>query len=222
MDLRRIKTYVISPGVGKYEARLRNTMSKLKKVGFEDIEHVASVPDESVTNSLSLTNVLIFEKEKGNTYPFIIIEDDVEVEDTVADETWTISIPEDAVAVYLGVSLWNYPFEYHTLSCGKNIRLTTEKDFRSHDDRLVRIGGMTSTHAILFVDRDRSFTQTLSLSIRSYLRVRTPHDLIMATLQKIYPVYAFKLPFFYQAASEGGQQAETRLIWFKDRYYSRK
>lgn len=220
MDLRQVKVYVISPGVGKYMLRLRNTLTRLRDVGFQDVEHVFSVPDESPTNSLSKTNLVIFEKEKDRTDPFIIIEDDIQVEDLMSGDIWCLPVPEDAVAVYLGVSLWVYPYEYHTLSCGKHIRFITQKETLSHDDRLVRIKGMTSTHAILFLDR--SFIQTLSLCIRSYLNVRTPHDLIMATLQQHYKVYALKQPFFYQDFHEGGQQCETRLIWVEDQYYLRR
>ena len=219
MDLRQVKIYVISPGVGKYMSRLRNTLKRLRNVGFQDVEHVFSVSDESPTNSLSKTNLVIFEKEKDRTEPFIIIEDDIQVEDYISTDMWIISIPQDAVAVYLGVSQWVYPYEYHTLSCGKNIRFVTPNETVSYDDRLVRIRGMTSTHAILFLNR--SFLQTLSLCMRSYINVRTPHDLILATLQQHYNVYALKQPFFYQDFEEGGQQSETRLIWLEDQYYLR-
>jgi len=219
MDLRQVKVYVISPGVGKYELRLRNTLSRLQRVGFQKIEHVLSVPDESPTNSLSLTNLVIFEKEKNGTEPFMILEDDVQVEDYVGNDMWHVAVPQDAVAVYLGVSLWVYPHEYHTLSCGKHIRSITPQEALSYDDRFVLIKGMTSAHAILFLDR--AFIQTLSLCIRSYLNVRTPHDLILATLQQHYPVYALKLPIFYQDRLEGGQQLETRLIWSTDQYHLR-
>lgn len=220
MDLRQIKVYVISPGVGKYMSRLTSTLMRLQHAGFQDVEHVFSVFDESPTNSLSKTNLLIFEKEKYRTDPFIIIEDDIQVEDLLTNDMWCLHIPEDAVAVYLGVSLWVYPYEYHTLSCGKHIRFITPEETLSYDDRLVQIKGMTSTHAILFLDR--LFLQTLSLCIRSYLNVRTPHDLILATLQQHYKVYALKQPFFYQDFQKGGQQCETRLIWLQDQYYLRR
>lgn len=219
MDLRRVRVYLISPGTGKYEPRLRNAMDRLRRVGFREVEHVPSVPDESPTNSLSKTNLLIFEKEKDRDGPFLVVEDDIQTEG-VPDDMWQVAIPQDAVAVYLGVSKWVYPHAYHTLSCSKHIRLTTPMDTVSHDDRLVAIRGMTSTHAILFLDRP--FLQTVSLCIRSHLPLRTPHDLVLATLQQHYKVYALKQPLFYQDLQQGGQQLETRLIWWEDRYYLRK
>lgn len=215
MDLHQVRTYVISPGTGRYEHRLRNTLDRLRRAGFREVEHVPSVPDESPTNSLSRTNLLIFEKEKDRVGPFLVVEDDIQMED-VAEDMWHVPIPKDAVAVYLGVSKWAYPHEYHTLSCCKHIQHTTPKDTVSYDDHLVRIRGMTSTHAILFLDRP--FLQTFSLCVRSHLPLRTPHDLILATLQQYYRVYALKKPLFYQDLQQGGQQAETRLIWWEDHY----
>lgn len=219
MDLRQVKVYVISPAVGKYELRLRNTLSRLYRVGFQNVEHVPSVPDENPTNSLSRTNLVIFEKEKDGTEPFMIIEDDVRVEDLVGDDKWHLDVPQDAAAVYLGVSLWVYPYEYHTLSCGKHIRYIKPEEAISYDDRLVLIKGMTSAHAILFLDR--SFLRTLSLCIQSHLNIGTPHDLILATLQQHYPVYALKQPIFYQDIQHSGQQLETRLIWLTNQYHLR-
>lgn len=219
MDLRQVRTYVISPGTGKYEKRLQDTLDRLCRVGFQEVEHVPSVPDENPTNSLSMTNLLIFEKEKNREGPFLVVEDDIQIEDVRADNMLYIPIPKDAVAVYLGVSKWVYPHEYHTLSCGKHIRHLTPMDHISHDDHMVRIRGMTSTHAILFLDHP--FLQTVSLCIQAHLPLRTPHDLVMATLQQHYKMYALKTPLFYQDIQQGGQQAETRLVWQEDQYYAR-
>lgn len=220
MDLRQVRTYVISPGTGKFGQRLRDTLDRLRRIGFQNVEHVPSVPDESATNSLSRTNLLIFEKEKDRDTPFLVVEDDIQIDDFPTTENmWHITIPKDAVAVYLGVSKWVYPHEYHTLSCGKHIRRMTPMDHIPHDDHLVRIRGMTSTHAILFLDHH--FLQTISLCVRSHLPLRTPHDLVMATLQQHYKMYALKKPLFYQDLQQGGQQAETRLIWQDDQYYPR-
>lgn len=220
MDLRKVRVYVISPGVGKYEARLINTISRLRHAGFRHIEHVPSVPDGNPTDSLSRSNLVIFDREKDQTGPFLVIEDDIQIEDNITEDMWVLPVPHDAAAVYLGVSMWVYPHGYHTLSCGRHIRVIAPKDTVSWDDRLVSIQGMTSAHAILFLDR--SFLRTVSLCIQSYLPVSTPHDLILATLQQYYKVYALKQPFFYQDNQQGGQQKETRLIWLNDRYYSRK
>ena len=222
VDLRKIKVYVISPGEGKYESRLRNAMTLLKNAGFEDIEHVKSVPDPNLANSLAKTNLVIFEKEKHRTDPFMIIEDDIAIENTVIhDDMWVLSIPEDATAVYLGACQWIYPYAYHTLQTGRDIRIVRKGDHVSYDDRLIQIKGMTSTHAILFIDR--LFLQILTWCVQSHCHLQTAHDLILATLQQIYPVYAMKQPFFYQDEKQGGQQLETRLVWINEHdFFSRR
>lgn len=214
MDLREIRVYVLSPGIGKYKARLKTTMERLQSAGFHNVEHVESVSDENPTNSLSRTNLLVFEKEKNKTGPFLIVEDDIQIEDNA---NFILHPPPDAVAVYLGVSMWVYPYEYHTLSCGKNIRTIQKQDTLSYNDDLVRVYGMTSAHAILYMDR--TFTDTLALCIQSHLILRTAHDLVLATLQKYYNMYSLKKPIFYQDINEGGQQVATRLSWINNQYF---
>lgn len=213
MDLRKVRVYVISPGEGKYETRLMNTIQRLQSIGFADIEHVQSVPDSNPTDSLTQTNLVIWEKEKERADPFIIVEDDIQI-GSIAD--LVISVPPNTAAIYLGVSIWAYPYEYHTLSCGKDIRIITENDTHSYNNQLAKIQGMTSAHAILYLDRD--FTKTLSLCVRSHLELHTAHDLILAALQRHFQVYAMKLPIFYQDITEGGQQLVTKLMWRGDRF----
>lgn len=215
MDLRKIRVYVLSPGVGKYEARLKQTMERLRSVGFQWVEHVVSVPDDNPTNSLSRTNLVVFEKEKNKSGPFLVVEDDIQIGEDNAG--FILHPPPDAVAVYLGVSMWVYPYEYHTLACGKNIRPIQVQDAVSYDDDLVQIHGMTSAHAILYMDR--RFIETLTLCIQSHLVLRTAHDLVLATLQQYYKMYALKKPIFYQDITEGGQQLATRLSWRDNQYF---
>lgn len=201
MDLRRIKVYVISTGKGKYEQRLRDTLERLETRGFQNVEHVESVQDVNPTWSLTKTNLLILEKAQ---VPFMIVEDDIQLE----DEPLLISLPPpNAVAAYLGVSIWVY-------EPGKHIRPTTPEDTRSYDQEWVTIRGMTSAHAILFLDQ--SFLVHALVHIRA--QINQPHDLVLATLQSSFPMYARKHPLFYQDKHQGGQEKETRLSWVQDRF----
>lgn len=213
MDLREVRVYVISPGTGKFRKRLQETITRLRSAGFTKIEHVWSVPDPNPTDSLSRTNLVIWEKEQDRAGPFLVVEDDIQV---VPGAGFVLTLPPGAAAIYLGVSVWVYPYEYHTLSCGKNIRHITGHDTRPYDDHLVEVRGMTGGHAILYLDR--GFTRTLSLCVRSHLGLHTAHDLVLATLQRHFPVYAMKNPLFYQDAMIGGQQNETKLRWQDNRF----
>lgn len=211
MNFTQMKVYVISPATGHYYDRLQTVLERLKTHGFQDVEYVPSVPDVNRTNSLSRTNLRIFEKELQGTRPFLILEDDVQVEHL----TPSLPIPEDACALYLGVSMWIYPSSYASLSGQRaHIQMVLPQDTVSVDDHWARIVGMTGGHAIVY--RCRQFVQTLMSCIQEHLALDTPHDLILATLHSQFPVYALKKPFFYQDETLGGQQKETKWIWHEE------
>jgi hypothetical protein len=94
-----------------------------------------------------------------------------------------------------------------------------ETDLMEYDETWVEIKGMTSAHAILYMDRD--LTTSLSEKIQEHLPLQTPHDLILATLQQNFKIYALKNPMVYQDALQGGQEDVTRLVW-KNQQYKRK
>lgn len=209
-----MKVYVISPATGHYYDRLQTVLERLKIHGFQDVECVPSVSDTNHTNSLSRTNLKIFEKELHETRPFLILEDDVQIEHLIP----SLPIPNDACALYLGVSMWIYPYSLSSLSSLQRgqIRIVLEQDTVSYDDHWTRILGMTGGHAIVY--RCRQFIQTLMSCIQQHLALDTPHDLILATLHSQFPVYALKYPFFYQDKMLGGQQEETRWVWNKGQF----
>lgn len=219
LDIRKVKTYVISPGEGKYESRLKTALERLKNAGFVNVEHMKCVPDPNNTNSLSKTNAFIFEKEKHNRTPFIILEDDIQIDNIHSENDWLINIPKNASAIYLGCCIWVYPHKYHTLSLGLNIRLPIPHDHKSYNEDLVHIKGMTSAHAILFLNRD-NLTEIATTCIKSHLGLVTAHDLILATLQQHYNIYALKKPIFYQDGTQGGQEDVTRVKWGPNFYIS--
>lgn len=205
IDLHTTKVYVISPATGKYGTRFHTVFQTLVADGFSKIEFVRSVPDTSGTNSLTRTNLEIFKRELNGTDPFIIIEDDcaIDVHHT------QIEVPDDVDAVYLGVSLWIYPHPYETLGKGYHIRENTSRDIQQISDTLTKINGMTSTHAILFYNRD--YMRQFIAQMEPLVAQTMPHDLVFATMQPSRKVYALKQPMFYQAQALGGQENVTRL-----------
>jgi hypothetical protein len=218
IDLRTLKIYLISPGTGKYEARRDTVLARLHALSCTNVEVVKSVEDSSGTNSLTRTNIEIFKKEINSTEPFLVLEDDCQF----VFHQHVFEFPDDADAVYFGVSRWVYPHSYESLWH----RHTQQFHIREHrlgdhtlEDSLVKIHGMTSTHAILFCSK--IFTNTFLNCAEELLQWQTPHDLIFATLQRQphFQVYALPVPMMYQDGTLGGQEGETKLI-FRDGRYS--
>lgn len=208
IDLLKTKVYLISPGTGKYLDRLNVVFGRLVKYGFFNIEFVRSVPDVSSTNSLSLTNLEILKKEMDSDKPFIIFEDDIEFSRHITE----IDVPDDASAVYLGVSKWVYPHPYDTL-LKPNFQIIENNicNIKDYDDDLTQIAGVTSTHGILF--KDRKYIRKFIDNMQPVMERCVAHDLVFATIHQEYTVYALKDPIVYQDAAIGGQEEATRLTY---------
>jgi hypothetical protein len=209
INLKEIKVYLISPGVDKYAARLSSVHSRLVAAGFKHIEFTRALPGSNGTDSLARTNIAIMEGElvRGGCRPFIIFEDDV----AIFHDTNSFEVPEDADAVYLGVSKWIYPHGFDTLGRGFHIRQNSAADIKDINSDVTQITGMTGGHGILFMNPE--FLSRFIKSMNMRLEHSTPHDLVFATLHKDFNIYALKSPFVYQDASLGGQEAVTRLVY---------
>jgi hypothetical protein len=213
ISVKDIKVYLVSPGVDKYKHRLQTVFERLVDSGFKQIEFVRSVPGSNGTDSLSRTNLEIFKKElSGPSRPFLIVEDDV----AISTDYESIEVPEDADAVYFGVSKWVYPHSFETLGRGYHIRTNSSKDVIDSNVDVTRIKGMTSTHAILFINQVyiHYFIELMSKRL-SYI---TPHDLVFATMHGDFHIYALKNPMFYQDKTIGGQEDVTRLSYNSTHY----
>ena len=217
IDLMGCRVYMISPGTGKYRERALLCFQRLMDYGFRHIEMVRSIPDSYPINSLTRTVVWIMERERHASppLPFIIVEDDIHEMHLCKQ----LDIPDNADAIYLGLSHWIYPHPYHSLGTGLHIRPSNSTDFTDTSDDIVRIRGMLAGHAILFVNQPsndnnhRDYLSQCIVRIKDRIPHKTPHDLILAALQHEYPVYALKYPIFFQDEALGGQEGVTRLQW---------
>jgi hypothetical protein len=178
---------------------------RLVDKGFQTIQFVRSLPGADKTESLGKTTIWILQQETNRNDPFIIVDDDIQFMHD--PRHLIIDVPPTAVAIYMGVSKWVYPFPF--LARDFHIQEMKNVHCKEYSDQLVRIYGMTGSHAIIFIDRD--FVRELLYKIRSNYTI--PHDLILATLHHHYHVYALKNPIFYQDHSLGGQEDITLLQW---------
>jgi len=228
ISLKDVKVYIISPGTGAYSARLLTVFGRLVATGFKRVEFFRALPSASdpsskdpgisnaaATDSLTRTVLAIAERELigGMRHPFIIVEDDV----GIMTDSDSVDVPDDADALYLGVSKWIYPHKYETLGRGFHIQENSPTYVKEcGSGSVTRILGMTGGHAILFINPE--YVRQFIAALTARLPFSTPHDLVYATMHPKFNVYALKNPMFYQDAALGGQEVVTRLRYNGERY----
>jgi hypothetical protein len=216
LDIKSITVYIISPGVDNYRSKLLTVFERVINEGFKNVTFFKSVPGPNKTASLTNTVLEIFKQELNNDKPFIILEDDCAFF-TKYDQ---VEIPDNADMLYLGVSLWSYPYRTDTLYSmyRPNIVSNSIDTVESYNNILVKIKAMTATHAILYISRDfiRTFIDKMT-DISKYID-DVPHDLLFSSLHKSFNVFGLKEPMFYQDATLGGQEDVTKLTFNTDCY----
>lgn len=117
--------------------------------------------------------------------PTVILEDDC----VISNKQTVIEVPDDADAVYLGLSNWGY---LNSVSEPKNFSYKRHKDY----DDLYKVDGMLATHAILYISQDYI---DMSTRVAKWHADNDRHvDQGLALIQKYFNVYAFGTPLFYQ------------------------
>lgn len=210
IDLKSTKIYLISPAENKYRDRVLTVFGRLIDEGFKNITFIKSVPGPNNTASLTNTVIDIFKTELSQTRPFIILEDDC----AFFHKYDYIEVPNNFDVLYLGLSLWAYPYSPNTLlyKPRPNIVPKSETTVVPYNDLLVQVKAMTGGHAILFYSREfiRQFLQKINEISQSIDDL--PHDLLFSALHSFYNIYALKRPMFYQDKTLGGQEDVTKLI----------
>jgi hypothetical protein len=216
LNIKDITVYIISPGTNNYRNKLITVFERVIDEGFKCVVFFKSVPNPNKTASLTNTVLEIFKQELTNDKPFIILEDDCAFF-TKYDQ---IEIPDTADVLYLGVSLWSYPYSTNTLYSmyRPNIVRNSIDTNESYNNTLVRIKGMTGGHAILYISRDfiRTFLEKMTDISKNIPDL--PHDLLFSSLHQLFNVYGLKKPMFYQDASLGGQEDVTKLTFNTECY----
>ena len=156
--------------------------------GFKNVIRVEGnvIPDRHLAGcSLSHYNAL-----HEIDPPFIIFEDDC----VIKNNTPEIEIPDDADAVYLGVSSWGR----------MNSHSGPFVQYEEVEDGLLRIYNMLSAHAILYLNSD--YISLCSKISEQAFHIADHQDIGFAEIQRYFNVYAFDDPMFYQTSSNGTNQ----------------
>ncbi len=188
LDLRKIPALYINL---LQDTGRNNDMKKLfKKYEFESYHRIDAeyTPNSLAGCSLSHHNALN-EVEP----PFVLFEDDCAIKNFEP----IIEVPDDADAVYLGVSSWG--------------RMNSHSGpFVQYEDMgggLLRIFNMLSAHAILYLSKD--YVSLCSKISKQAYKTADHQDIGFAEIQKYFNVYAYDNPMFYQTSSNGTDQPLT-------------
>ena len=188
LDLRKITALYINL---LQDTGRNNDMKKLfKTCGFESHYRIDAeyTPNSLAGCSLSHHNALN-EVEP----PFILFEDDCVIKNFKP----IIEIPDDADAVYLGISSWGR----------MNSHSGPFVQYEDLGDGLLRIYNMLSAHAILYLNQE--YVSLCSRISEQATSISDHQDIGFAEIQRYFNVYAFDDPMFYQSSSNGTDQPLT-------------
>jgi hypothetical protein len=180
--LQDMKVIYICPAHNeKYMKRKEYMELFLKQNGFENVTHYKSSA-EAYPKCLSLATIDILESHLDE--PFLLLEDDVET-----TGQFSIEIPADADAIYLGLSK----------SAGSpsiNMHDGASK-FEAYSVTQARVMNMLATHAVLYLTR--SYKEAVVKILREHLNTEYYNDVLISRIQKHHRVYANKIPVFWQS-----------------------
>ena len=187
LDLREIPFYYIN--LDDAVERRTRTESHLKALGIKSINRIPAVRHSNGFAGCARTvSDFLHQITEG---PFVLIEDDIEV------KQWDpiIEVPDDADALYLGISGWGR----------MNGHSGPFVQWEQVDDNLLRVYNMLSGHAIVYlsgewVEMARRCCHHAGYVIESY------YDVQIAEVQRFFNVYALDDPYFYQTSSDGNQK----------------
>lgn len=136
---------------------------------------------------------------KDISEPTLILEDDC----VIASGETVFEVPDDADAVYLGLSNWGY---LNSVSKLKNFKYNRHKVFTN----VYKVDGMLATHAILYISKDYI---DMSKKVAKWSSDNDSHvDQGLALIQKYFNVYALSSPVFYQHSNTDATNIKLKGI----------
>ena len=185
IDLKKITTSYIN--LNRHEDKNEKMKQLGKDFGFVSYTRSEGIdkPNDPLSGCAS-SHYNILSKSKGNT---IILEDDCVIKNNKS----VIEVPDDADAVYLGLSEWGFRRD----NSKRENYIFTQHEEMNH---IYRIDSMLATHAILYLNDDfmKVCTQVAKYSMDNSVHI----DQGFARIQRYYNVYALANPIFYQSSNK--------------------
>lgn len=213
VDLMTIQHIVLN--VPTQTARKAHAIAQLTSLGVPH-SHISvmssipldQVPDHRRNGAMSMARVLYSKLvSDGEFQPFAVFEDDMAVHEPVR----TISFPNDADVVYLGLSKCGVQPVAPAHTIPPVLTIVKDPQF-SH---LVRVHNMLSMHGMMYVSR-RGVSAVYTALIESVLRFpEVPvWDITIARIQtnpNTATFYGLRRPLVYQTIQFNGQEEPTRF-----------
>jgi len=159
----------------------------LKACGFKHILRVEGV--SSATNSVAGCSAAHYKALSEIKLPFILFEDDCMIKNFRPK----IEIPDDADAIYLGISSWG------RMNGHSGPYVQSEKI----SDDIYRIYNMLSAHSILYLKQEY-LNMWQRIAYHAGHITEDFHDIGFAEIQRWFNIYAFDDPLFYQTSQYEG------------------
>lgn len=199
LDLRKVKTRILSPNAQKYALRYEATRTMLEEAGFEkvELEKTGLTPGTFAGGILGYISVLQkhLNEMKAKTIwePLLTVEDDVMLEQL--PNGCKISLPKETDMVYVGVSCCG--LQSHIETDGRELVMAKVENYPD----LVQVYNMLSTHALLWMSRDVTVEAIRRFRSQLVHAPEKPWDCRTARLQEYFNVFALKTPLFYQGCT---------------------
>lgn len=198
IDIRNLRAFVLSTG---REDRVAN----LRRLPWT-YETVAGPVGEKLIDGSIGYQMLIDRALKQNPFqPFLLLEDDVSVNQDAFEEYSNLIVPDDAEAVYVGTSTYAV---LPGLDCAGSPVFG-----KVANDHVCRVYNMLSTHGILVLTaRFAAALECVMLEaalLQKYAPRKPVWDCLTARMQVDYQVYATNKPIVYQDSAVGGQEDAT-------------
>lgn len=189
LDIRKIPAVYIN--LEKHTEKNNSMYQLLSSIGFETIERVEGVLDTE--NSVAGCSKAHHKALSSFKTPFVLFEDDCVLSD--GNLVTEIEIPDDADALYLGVSSWGRMNGHN----GEYVQY----DILDEYPGLLRVYNMLATHAILYISKEYAGIIKRAAYHTGYV-IENYNDVSFAELQRYFNVYCFDYPIFAQSSNALG------------------
>ena len=187
LDLRDLPFYYVN--LDDAVERKEKVEEQLKSLGIKHFERIPGIRySNGFAGCAQAVSNFLHQITEG---PFVMLEDDIAV------KNWDpiIEVPDEADALYLGISGWGR----------MNGHSGPFVQWDRVDDKLLRVYNMLGTHAIAYLSSDW-LEMVRRCSYHSGYVIESFYDIPLADIQKFFNVYAFDDPYFYQTSSDGNQK----------------